>query len=944
VYDLFLSLAGPDRPAARELCEALRRAGLRVFLDEDIRRFDPITAEIERALRSSRALLAYYSVNFTGRPACQLELTAAFLAGQRERDPMRRILVVNPEDPHVDHLLPAELADAKYVLLPVDRKDLKSLVRRIQERLAPLTGTLADVRFADRPRWFGRTAGEVGFVGRYREQWDLHSRLRAPDLPLTREPMAGAVVSLVGMPGIGKSALAAMYGWQFGAAYPGGVYWVSLAAAGGTGDEVLARYADEVRSVAETLSLAPGGASRERLFGMVADALYAKPGPSLWVVDDVPDGLDRGIVQRLVLPAGTAVRTVLVTHTDRYEPVASPVVLGSLTEADAGQLLWTFRAPAQDEMPAFRRLVERLGGHPLVVRLAGSHLRDREHLVSFEQYTDRLNQNPDALAVVADLVRDEIAHLAPAPRLVLQLAAACAPTGLPAPLVTAVTDRLRPTGSASGQVEDALVLLQQRALAARIDTGWQVHSLVLAAARRHLDPPVPAAELARTAAEVLDALAADPALPPMHRGAVIRHAEALAASPHLPTAVADGLLRGVAGYYEARGEPELAVRHRNRVADRNPDAAADQAAAAATAVAAGEYRAAVGRAARALETATRAADQPTAYRARQTLAEALDALSEYAEADRHWTALLDGARTPAGPVEAFSTRVGHLRALRLRGRMADVKRAAGELIGAAAGVGHPDDPAVHDAVQAAKLELARADVLTDGQRAARELAAEVIEHYRERGLPEHVRALEAQEVLAEAMLTLHLWELWPDKNNWVRAENELRQLRDSYQASHGTTNPLTLAASVRYAYALVSQGRRDQGRTELASLLPELARQLGDRHPLYLRAVFLRGLIFAQLQQHESARPLFEQALAGQRVVLGTRHAHTLRTQYELAVALKMTDDSAWHPKMVEVNRLAREAVGWENDLYTQSLIALGLLRLPTSAVRLITRFGRPKG
>jgi hypothetical protein len=369
-----------------------------VFLDEEIRRFDPITAEIERALRSSRALLAYYSVNFTRRPACQLELTAAFLAGQREGDPMRRIFVVNPEDPHVDHLLPAEVADAKYALLPVDRKDLKSLVRRIQERLAPLTGTLAEVRFAGRPRWFGRTAGEVGFVGRYREQWDLHSRLRAADLPLTREPTAAPVATLVGMPGIGKSALAAMYGWQFGAAYPGGVYWVSLAGTGGTGDDVLDRYAVEVRAVAETLGLAPGDAPRERLFGMVADALCAKPEPSLWVVDDVPDGLDRNTVQRLVLPAGTAVRTVLVTHTDRYEPVASPVVLGSLTEADAGQLLWTFRAPAQNETQAFRRLVERLGGHPLVVRLAGSQLRDRGDLVSFEQYTDRLNQDPGTLA------------------------------------------------------------------------------------------------------------------------------------------------------------------------------------------------------------------------------------------------------------------------------------------------------------------------------------------------------------------------------------------------------------------------------------------------------------------------------------------------------------------------------------------------------------------
>ena len=258
--------------------------------------------------------------------------------------------------------------------------------------------------------------------------------------------------------------------------------------------------------------------------------------------------------------------------------------------------------------------------------------------------------------------------------------------------------------------------------------------------------------------------------------------------------------------------------------------------------------------------------------------------------------------------------------------MADVKRDAARLIEEAAGA---TDPTEQDLVQAATLELARAEVLTDGQRRARERVQAVVEHYRERGLPEHAHALEAQDVLAEARLTLHLWELRPDEKDWSRAEDELRTLRERYRRCHGETNQLTLAASVDLAHALVSQGKRDQGGRELDLLVPRLERRLGDRHPLFLRALFLRGLIHAQLQQHEQA-------------VLGKGHAHTLRTQYELAVTRKLAGDPSWQPLMREVNRLAPQAVGRENDLYTQSLLALGLLRLPTGLVKAVARFGRP--
>ena len=450
-----------------------------------------------------------------------------------------------------------------------------------------------------------------------------------------------------------------------------------------------------------------------------------------------------------------------------------------------------------------------------------------------------------------------------------------------------------------------------------------------------LDCPVAQAELLHTATAVLDMILADPDLDRADRDDLMRHAGSLASASEIEPADAVRLLRRAADHYDRRGEPVLSAPLRERLAglDRTPAAFAD---AAEARLAAGEYEIALDWAGR----ATGSGDPLADYRGRRALAQALDALGRYEDAEPHWHQL-DAPPSTADPMVVLRTDVARLRSLRLRGRMGEVKATAPEIVARAEALDSHSGGAF-DLGRAAELDLARAEVLTDGQRRARLRAESVIDRYRERGLPEHARALEAQEVLAEARLTMHLWELNPDKDHWLRAEAELQALRDEYVDTYGRDNPLTLAAGVQYAYAVVSQGRRETGGAELDVLLPAVRRRLGPDHPLYYRALLLRGLIHAQLDQPAIARPLFEQALAGQKAALGLGHAHTLRTQYELAIALKLEDDPRWRPLMEEVRERARAAVGRENDLYAQAQIALALLRLPTPLVRALTRFGRP--
>ncbi|MGH3682618.1 MAG: toll/interleukin-1 receptor domain-containing protein, partial [Natronosporangium sp.] len=112
-WDVFVSYARRDAARVRPLAAALTGHGLRVFLDEyGVRDFRSLSRIIGTELGRAKLLLAYYSITYPTRPACQWELTVAYLAGQREGDPLRRVLVVNPE-PAAGHIHPVELRDTR---------------------------------------------------------------------------------------------------------------------------------------------------------------------------------------------------------------------------------------------------------------------------------------------------------------------------------------------------------------------------------------------------------------------------------------------------------------------------------------------------------------------------------------------------------------------------------------------------------------------------------------------------------------------------------------------------------------------------------------------------------------------------------------------------------------------------------------------------------------
>jgi hypothetical protein len=481
-FDVFMSLSGDDRAAVGPIVRHLRDSGLRVFLDEDgIRLFRGITPEIERALRNSKAFVAYYSTSYPERASCQLELTVAFLAGQARGDAARRILVINPE-PTTGHLQPVELSDARY--LPDDPGRPEMVAARIYARVRELRGTIGRPAVRKSP-CYGRVPGQAGFVGRHREQWALHSALHAPDRRYSQEQAHGPVVRVIGMRGAGKTSLVAAYAWNYRAAFPGGVHWINL---GRDGRDIQGRYTDELAAMARMLRLRCEEGQRGRAQAVLARYFDKMKKPALWIVDGVPADVDPSIIHDLVMPGRSPLRTILIGDGNGNSADAPAVRVGPLSQVDVGQLFGSYRWPDhQTESDAQLRMAELLNGHAGALREIVQKLSDDDGIPALETRLKEVEAGLEPADTLDAIRREVIAGLTVDERFIVMLAHLV--EGRPVQ-AEEVADYLRHhdtrqvEGGPARAAHAALNGLRQRLLVTRTDQGWLVDPLVLLAVDR----------------------------------------------------------------------------------------------------------------------------------------------------------------------------------------------------------------------------------------------------------------------------------------------------------------------------------------------------------------------------------------------------------------------------------------------------------------------------
>jgi tetratricopeptide (TPR) repeat protein len=925
-YDVFLSFTRKGHPdLAQRIRLALGKAGLRVFVDDKISEGTSISEEIIGALAQSKVLVVVYSEQYLRRNACQEELRRVFVAAQEEGDPGRRIIVVNPERGN-DHIAPAELRDARYVAASGPDADLGGLVRTVRERCASLAGPLSGINRASRPRWLpSRIAGAPGFVGRHGDLWRLHTALRAVDFPLTHATSSGPVALVAGMGGIGKTSLALAYGWHFGAAYPGGVYVTSLTGAEDF-DGAVARHADEVRKIARSVRVTVQGADWRQLAVLMGEFLDRQPGPALWIVDDLPPGLDHRILHQLVIPA-RRVHTIFTSRDAEYRDQAALVPLDGLLPADGAALLTATRgADNPGERDAARGITERLGGHPLALKSVADTLRDKHGLQGYAEYAAALTPGAEALGVIGQ----SVSRLSQAAWTVAELAEFLGFQALPADLIEMVMSAVTEPNGQPGGTGQALDRLISLGLARRDGTWWHIHPLVIDAVRQTGSVPAANPALAFAAARAIRQLGESA----QASGDVVGLARTLVASPVLQdTSEADLLLELMAGYYESVGDVIEAARTHRLLARSQPGSPSALTAAALASNASKDY-------ADAERLARDALGHGRTFPALWALADAQDGLGRYAEAAGLWSEL-DAADMPlsARGTQRIAYEVARARAHLARGQL---KEATDRLraISESYAVDDADGVTAHQA-NLATVQLAVLGLYTGREREARQLTGSVVSYYRKRNAERHATCLEAELAWAEAAVSTPLLELRVDKGSWAEAVKRLRELYGFYEKSAGADSVLTLSIAVQLALILVRIGAHNREAIAIVTkILPVIENQLGNEHPLWLRSQYVLGLAHAYQNEFEAARPLLEAAWAGQKQVLGPRHPETLITQVELACVLLIFDPERGRSLNWEVLRAIPGVAGWKTFIYGRAFFAATLLpAMPSLAVRGMWKF-----
>lgn len=375
MFDVFLSYRHADAADVIALVQTLRERGLAVWVDRTgIEDFAGIQRGIEEGLDTSKVLLAWYSSRYPESLACQWELTRAFLAGQADGDPRRRVLLVNPEASN-GHIHPIELRDALYLAAPTDAAARAAAAAAVAAHVGTITAPIGQIRPAQKPRWLGAASGDGSnrFVGRLRELWAIHSGLHAAEVPIIRSGEARPLVYLSGMGGAGKSLTAETYGIRFAAAYPGGVFWLKAfghdAQHPMSDDDRSAALDDQLREFSSGLGLPTDHLTPAQTRTQLA-ATLTHAGTYLWVVDDLPSGMPWSEVQAwLALSPGGC--TLITTRGSSSGWAGTHVALDGLDEVSAFALLTRLRTPADDgEAEEARALVRDLGSLALGLELA----------------------------------------------------------------------------------------------------------------------------------------------------------------------------------------------------------------------------------------------------------------------------------------------------------------------------------------------------------------------------------------------------------------------------------------------------------------------------------------------------------------------------------------------------------------------------------------------
>jgi tetratricopeptide (TPR) repeat protein len=864
VWDVFLSYAGAEHQRAITVAEALRGAGLKVWFDrDDLRDHETITERLADGLARSRAFLALYSPTYHRRRACQWELASAWLAGAVEAqrgDATRaghRVMVARCGSD-----LPSGVEGHKRF---ADADDLPALVTGVKAYLETLPEAPMGVPPLPK-RAEGMPPPPTRFVGRTNEMWDLHVSLQGNTTVLSGSTNAAkgghGLAQVQGCGGMGKTLLATEYVDRFGAAWPGGVFWLRAGGPDGK-DNHLAQLIDQLQDVMlltmdgaevgpifEGLKSLPPEKMILALKKKLADVLPSTA-PWLWVVDDLPLGLNADEARQWLAPAvaGNCGRTLITTRSQGLGGVGQTVPVQEL-DPDAAYALLTVRKPPQgdEEEATAKALCQTLGYYALAIDIAGA-LRELVY-DSYHALAEAITSAPAKVydnKIALDLPNDYSENVIKTLRLSLQ---ACSPESLTllkmaaclAPGVPIPCDLLKAAGASAP--EEAAALLKRASLVTFEQGTVSLHAAVAHSVRLNYQD----AQESRPAlvdalinifetAPTLGTLESQQVLTP-----ILPHVDAITSDPKTESEIGLLIIRGLAlnkgGLLAFAREVEE-------------------------------------RAVKAAQT-TLGAEHPATLTCMNNLAETLWAQGDPAAARRLEEEVYSVRRRVLGPEHpATLTSMNNLASMLMaQGDPAAARRLEEEVYSVRRRVLGSEHPATLTSMN----NLASTLMAQGDPAAARRLEEEALSVSRRVLGSEHPATLTRMNNLAGT--------LWAQGDPAAARRLEEEALSVSRRVL-GSEHPATLTSMNNLAETLWAQGDHAAARCLQEEALSVRRRVLGSEHHSTLGSIHNLACTLWEMGDHQEAISYWETALPGFERVLGVNHSttETVRNVYSQAKA-----------------------------------------------------------
>jgi hypothetical protein len=778
--------------------------------------------------------------------------------------------VVNPES-GTGHIEPVELRDALHLSVSLqDHKQIEEIADTIATQVDRLHGELG-AGFISPALWLpAKPSAATRFVGRWKEMWRIHSALHAPETVTTHGTVGQGAVQVRGLGGIGKSLLAREYALRFEARYPGGVFW--LYAQGDLTVESSRQERDALR-LGQLRVFAASVLGRESAAGLdilapedieaVLRNALATSEPSLWVVDDLPAGLDADEVYRWLGPAATT-STLITTRSGEYGALLAELALSVLTPEEALEVLVARRTPADDkELAAAKAVVQELGGHALAIDVAGATLRFQTYSELMERLGDL---SEDELELAAELreelptgkersISSTLSHSLE--RLdnesldLLRIASMMARDPIPRSLfctVLASADGItRPT--ARKQILRSLDQAHSLSLVAAVEAdSWQVHPLLARTVQLKETDVNRLATLRQAAVSVLKETFAD-ITEPSARAEVrdlVSHARRLAQAP---TTVAEAELLGlVASYDYETGDYKTAKLGYERQVGAITELLGDR--------------------------------NPETLRAKVRLAVTLRILGDLQEARGLFEEVIVSTREVLGALhEDTLAAMGELaRTLFDLGEMQSACTLSEEVVSGRRDILGPE----HVSTLAGMRTLAIALRALGDFRAARTLEEQVLSTFRKVLGPRHPQTLESATNLAVTIRA---------SGDPATARELDEEVLAGFREVIGSRHPHTILAMNNLAETLRVLGDLEIAR-DLAHEAVDAGREvMGPMHLYTIGAMDTLACILRELGDLQAASEMGEEVVAAFRQVLGAHHFVTMQVMNNQVETLRAAGD-----------------------------------------------------